>query len=99
MKNREKQTWETVEYATNPELPDLTDVEIIEDFLPRPEDLVFTKPKSVKVTITLDAESILFFKQQAAQLHTPYQRMIRNLLTEYVKAQKNQQRPVAANSR
>ena len=93
-----KQTWETVTYTDNPELPDLKDVEIVEDFLPSPEDLIFTKPKGVKITITLDAESVNFFKQQAEQLHTPYQRMIRNLLVEYVKAQKKQGRLVTANS-
>jgi predicted DNA binding CopG/RHH family protein len=57
--------------------------ERVEDFLPRPEDLVF-RPKGVKVTITLSEESLAYFKEQAERLHTPYQRMIRNLIDEYV---------------
>jgi hypothetical protein len=55
----------------------------LEDFLPRPEDLVF-RPKGVKVTITLSEESVAFFKEQGERLHTPYQRMIRNLIDLYV---------------
>jgi hypothetical protein len=55
----------------------------IEGFLPRPEDLVF-RPKGVKVTSTLSEESVAFFKEQGERLHTPYQRMIRNLLDLYV---------------
>jgi hypothetical protein len=57
----------------------------VEDFLPRPEELVF-RPKGVKVTITLSEESVAYFKQQGERLHTPYQRMIRNLVDEYVRA-------------
>lgn len=56
----------------------------VEDFLPRPEDLVF-RPKGVKVTITLSEESIDYFKAEAERLQTPYQRMIRNLIDEYVR--------------
>ena len=56
----------------------------VEDFLPRPEELVF-RPKGVKVTITLSEESIEYFKQQGERLQTPYQRMIRNLIDEYVR--------------
>jgi len=51
----------------------------VEDFLPRPEELVF-QPKGVKVTITMSEDSIAYFKDQGARLKTPYQRMIRNLI-------------------
>lgn len=79
-----RQPWETVEYTDNPDLPDPQDlVEVAKDFLPRPEALVF-KPPARKVTITLDEKSIAFFKAEAAHLQVPYQRMIRNLLSEYV---------------
>jgi len=54
------------------------------DFLPRPEELVF-RPKGVKVTITMSEDSIHYFKDQAELLKTPYQRMIRNLIDEYVR--------------
>jgi hypothetical protein len=83
-----RQPWETVEYTENPDLPAIEDLEIVEDFLPRPEDLVFKQPKGMKITITLDPASIQFFKEEAERLRTPYQRMIRNLLAEYAKSQK-----------
>jgi predicted DNA binding CopG/RHH family protein len=66
--------------------------EEVEDFLPRPEELVFKNPAR-KVTITLDEKSITFFKAEAERLHVPYQRMIRNLLSEYVERQRAQNTP------
>ena len=84
-----RQSWETVEYTDNPELPDLEDmVEVSKDFLPRPEELVF-RPKGVKVTLTLSEDSLTYFKEQAERLQTPYQRMIRNLIDAYVKRQQS----------
>ena len=59
------------------------ELEIIEDFLPRPEELVFKKDNT-KVTIALSNSSIEFFKREAKKHHTQYQKMIRNLLDEYV---------------
>lgn len=90
MKKKEpnQQPWETVEYTDNPDLPDSEHLEQVTDFLPRPEDLVF-KPKGVKVTITLSEDSLNYFKAQAERLHTPYQRMIRNLIDEYVERQRH----------
>ena len=58
-------------------------IKIIKDFLPPPEKLVF-KRKSVKVTMALDEESVLFFKKIAKRNKLPYQTMIRNLITTYV---------------
>jgi predicted DNA binding CopG/RHH family protein len=84
------QSWETVEYTDNPELPDIEHLERVTDFLPRLEDLVF-RPKGVKVTITLSEDSLNYFKVQAERLHTPYQRMIRNLIDEYVQRQQQRQ--------
>ena len=69
-----------VRYSDNPELGEL---QIIEDFLPPPEQLIF-RPKGVKVTLTLSEDSVNFFKEQGERLRTPYQRMIRNLLDQYV---------------
>ncbi|MCC6167946.1 MAG: BrnA antitoxin family protein [Caldilineaceae bacterium] len=79
-----KRAWETVSYTDDPELPDLEQLKAVKDFLPRPEELVF-RPKSVKVTITLSEESVAYFKEQGERLQTPYQRMIRNLIDEYVR--------------
>ncbi len=55
----------------------------VEDFLPSPEELA-KAPEVVKVTIALSSESVEFFKAQARQHNTSYQRMIRRLLDEYV---------------
>jgi predicted DNA binding CopG/RHH family protein len=74
-------TKEQVRYTDNPEIGEL--VEVSKDFLPRPEELVF-RPAGRKVTIILSEDSIAYFKEHAARLGTSYQRMIRNLLDEYV---------------
>ena len=58
------------------------ELEIIEDFLPPPEDLVF-KEENVKVTISLSKSSVDFFKQAARKNRTQYQKMIRRLLDFY----------------
>lgn len=82
-----REAWETAEYEDDPfELGDIDETRlriVLKDFLPRPEELVF-KNSTRKVTITLDQTSIDFFKAEAERLHVPYQRMIRNLLQEYV---------------
>lgn len=61
-------------------------VEVIADFLPSPEDLAF-KEDSVKITISLSKSSVAFFKEKANAHRTPYQKMIRRLLDEYVRKQ------------
>ncbi len=58
---------------------------IVRDFLPPPEELVF-REDTVKVTIALSKDSVAFFKRQAAMHHTPYQKMIRRLIDQYVAA-------------
>jgi hypothetical protein len=62
------------------------ELEIIEDFLPPPGKLVF-KQDNVKVTMSLSRKSVDFFKRHAAKHHTQYQKMIRNLLDQYVARQ------------
>jgi len=59
------------------------ELESIEDIFPRPEELVF-KEDNRKITIALSHHSIQFFKYQAKKHNTQYQKMIRNLLDEYV---------------
>lgn len=61
--------------------------EIVNDFLPSPEELVF-KDQTVKVTIALSKSSVDYFKQAAKSYDTQYQKMIRRLLDEYVARQK-----------
>ena len=58
---------------------------VLPDFLPPPGQLVF-KEDAVKVTITLSAKSVYFFKTEAAKRGVQYQRMIRRLLDAYVEA-------------
>ena len=57
-------------------------VEVVKDFLPKPEDLVF-KEDTVKVTLNLSKSSIEFFKEIARKHKSKYQRVIRNLLDNY----------------
>lgn len=57
-------------------------VEVIKDFLPKPEDLVF-KENTVKVTLNLSKSSIEFFKEIAQKHGSQYQKVIRNLLDNY----------------
>ena len=57
-------------------------VEVIKDFLPKPEDLVF-KEDTVKVTLNLSKSSIEFFKGIAQKHGSQYQKVIRNLLDKY----------------
>ena len=61
----------------------LGEVRVIDDFLPSPEELAF-RDEQVKVTIGLSKTSVDFFKQEARQHHTQYQKMIRRLLDAYV---------------
>ena len=68
-----------IKYTDEP----MGEIKIIEDFLPRQEELVFKEDNS-KITIALSCRSIKFFKQQAKKHNTQYQKMIRNLLDEYV---------------
>ena len=57
-------------------------IKIVEDFLPKPENLV-PKEETVKVTLLLTKDSLDFFKKEAAKNHTQYQKMIRGLLDQY----------------
>jgi predicted DNA binding CopG/RHH family protein len=65
----------------------LGDIQVIEDFLPPPEQLAF-KEETVKVTIALSKSSVEFFKREARKHHTQYQRMIRRLIDFYVDQQR-----------
>ena len=65
---------------------DIGNIRIVEDFLPRPEELVY-KENNTKITISLTTETVDFFKAEAKKHHTQYQKMIRNLLDVYVEKQ------------
>ena len=57
-------------------------IEIVDDFLPSPEELVF-KEDTIKVTLNLSKSSIDFFKDLAKKHGSQYQKVIRNLLDNY----------------
>ncbi len=69
-----------IKYTSEP-----IEANIIQDFLPPPEELAF-REEGVKVTIALSKKSIEFFKAEATKHHTQYQRMIRRLIDSYVDA-------------
>ena len=54
----------------------------VKDFLPPPEQLVMPED-TIKVTLLLSKASVSFFKRQAAQHRTKYQKMIRTLVDRY----------------
>jgi predicted DNA binding CopG/RHH family protein len=56
--------------------------EIIEDFLPPPEQLIL-KEETVKVTLNLNKESVAFLKEEAKARGVPYQQMIRRIIDLY----------------
>lgn len=83
------QDWEVDDYTDDPDLPDIKNLRLVSmDFLPRPEELIFKNESTVKISMTLDKESVDFFKTEAARLQVPYQRMIRNLLQTYTQYMK-----------
>lgn len=77
-------TRKRIKYTDEP----MNKVEVIADFLPSPEQLAF-KEETVKITIALSKSSLDFFKEKAERHHTPYQKMIRRLVDEYVARQKH----------
>ncbi len=63
----------------------------VSDFLPSPEELAL-RQKNTKITISLSSESIAYFKETAKKHHMQYQKIIRQLLDEYVAHQKSTQK-------
>ena len=74
---------EKIKYTDEP----IVKARVISDFLPSPEELAL-KEETVKVTIALSRTSVEFFKKEAKKYNTQYQKMIRQLLDEYVAQQK-----------
>jgi len=73
-----------IQYTNEP----IGNIRLIADFLPSPEKLK-QKNENTKVTISLSSESVAFFKEAAKANNMQYQKMIRQLLDEYVYVQKN----------
>ena len=72
-----------IKYSDEP----LNELRLVSDFLPTPQELSL-RNRNTKITISLSAESIDFFKDQAKRHDMQYQKMIRQLLDEYVAQQK-----------
>jgi predicted DNA binding CopG/RHH family protein len=72
-----------IQYSDEP----IGDFKIVADFLPSPEELSL-KNENTKVTISLSKESVAYFKSIAKKHHMQYQKIIRQLLDEYVDHQK-----------
>lgn len=68
-----------IRYSDEP----IGEIRLVPDFLPSPEELAL-KNEQTKITISLSSESVAFFKAEAKKHHMQYQRMIRQLLDEYV---------------
>lgn len=63
------------------------EAKVINDFLPSPEELSLNEKKT-KITLTLTAKSVDFFKENAKKQGASYQGMIRRLIDYYVANQK-----------
>jgi predicted DNA binding CopG/RHH family protein len=59
-------------------------------FFPPPEELA-KRMKNTKITISLSDDSVTFFKEEAKKHNVQYQRMIRQVLDDYVRHQKKHQ--------
>ncbi|MCB2264480.1 MAG: CopG family transcriptional regulator [Candidatus Thiosymbion ectosymbiont of Robbea hypermnestra] len=77
-----------IRYSDEP----LGDIRIVPDFLPSPEELAL-RSEQTKITISLSTESVAYFKEAAKKCHMQYQKMIRQLLDEYVAHQKSADKP------
>ncbi len=73
-----------IKYSNKP----IGDIKLVPDFLPSPAELAL-RNKNTKVTISLSSESVNYFKDAAKKNHMQYQKMIRQLLDEYVHHQKS----------
>jgi len=72
-----------IKYSNEP----IGDIKLVPDFLPSPKELAL-KNQNTKITISLSSESIAYFKDVAKKHHMQYQKIIRQLLDEYVEHQK-----------
>jgi hypothetical protein len=54
------------------------------NFLPSPRELAGKTPQT-KITLAVDDDALAFFKSEAQRLGTSYQRMLRNLISTYVR--------------
>jgi len=63
-------------------------IKLVANFLPSPSELKL-RSENTKITISLSTESVEYFKTVAEKNHMQYQKIIRQLLNEYVAHQKS----------
>ena len=73
-----------IQYTDEP----IGDFRYVVDFLPSPEELR-QKSETTKITISLGSDSLAYFKEVARANNIQYQKMIRQLLDDYVAHRKN----------
>jgi len=72
-----------IQYSNEP----IGEFKLVTDFLPSPAELAL-KNKNTKITISLSTDSLTYFKDIAETHHMQYQKIIRQLLDEYVENQR-----------
>jgi len=72
-----------IQYSDEP----IGEIKLVTDFLPSPSELAL-KNKNTKITISLSSDSLAYFKDVAETHHMQYQKIIRQLLDEYVENQR-----------
>jgi len=72
-----------IQYSDEP----IGEFKLVTDFLPSPSELAL-KNKNTKITISLSSDSLSYFKDVAETHHMQYQKIIRQLLDEYVANQR-----------
>jgi predicted HTH transcriptional regulator len=80
-----------IQYSDEP----IGEARLVPDFLPSPEMLALNNDQT-KVTMYLNSETVAYFKAATANHHMQYQKMIRQLLDEYVAHQKRAERLLAS---
>lgn len=83
----------SIQYSNEP----IGELKLVTDFLPSPEELK-AKNQNTKVTISLSTDSVSFFKDMAEKHHMQYQKIIRQLLDEYVAQHKNADSQIRSDS-
>ncbi len=73
-----------IHYSDEP----LGEFRLVSDFLPAAEEFAL-REESVKITLSINKESLDFFKSEAHREHISYQDVIQKLLDTYVYQQKS----------
>ncbi len=78
---------EDTDYEDIPEWPDLDQLEIINDFLPPPEQLVYKKSEAEPVTVVLAEKTARYFHERSRETGVSHRYLIQQLLDAHVAQQ------------